>query len=256
MTARRFLACLATLPLAIAATGAPSGCTTFGEETSPPDAGPTTPEAGGVDSGHDATTDAAGGRCQAACPSPCLVDSLDGPQLGWKPRYDPESQLTFAGGRLVTTVPSTGSAAYLERAVTLTPSGVFHLSVAVIADAAPKNGTTLAKVVDSSANEVGIRVDDGRVHACVLVMTGTPLSKCSEPRDLPLQTPVRLTLDVTVPGAAAPAFVTFSIDCQPGDQLLLPTAELLRTDSPANVHLGIEGTGKASYDDLELRPSN
>lgn len=258
MTARRSLSCLAALSLATAAVAAPTACTTFGEESTP-DGGAALDASGGGDAGSpgdaDADADSGGEACKPACPAPCLVDPLDESEAGWTSTVAPGSTLTFPAGRLLSSAPAAGYA-YLERPITITPGGIVHLSAVASVETVATNGTSLAKLVDGATNEIAIQIDDGRVRACVRLTSEAPTARCSPPRDLPLRMPVRLTLDVTLPGSTLPASVTLRVGCSPGDQLMLPMKELLRTDQRATVHLGVEGLGTAYFDDLELRPSN
>lgn len=229
----------------------PTGCTSFGDEPSAPDAGPGPADgASGSDTG--------GGACRAACAG-CFVDPFDSIAPPWVPSFDPGNAVSVVEGRLLASAQS-GGKAYLGRQFSLSANTPLHLSFTVRAEVAPKDGTTLAKVVDRDGNEIGIQVDGGGVHSCVEAKRGGALSgdRCGELQALPLRETVRLTLDVSLPSnpfAPPQNIVKLAVACrEPVVQTVL-RADLLPFEEKVTLHFGLEGPGTVYYDDVDLEPS-
>lgn len=261
MIVKRVIAGLVALPVAMAAFAAPSACTSFSGEEPDPDASAAS-EAGSDGSTTDATTppDAGIETCRAPCGKECLVDPLDGPAPGpgWRQTVPAGNALTFVDGRLLATVPVTGSA-YLAREISISPARPLHLSFSVRLDVSPADGTTLAKVVDSQGDEISVQVDGGSVRACIEVKTPPPLvgTACGAPKKLPLGTDARITLDF----APAPLFnvkniVKLQVGCGEIVQHEFERTDLLPPNTASTLHFGLEGRGTATYDNLDVSPAD
>jgi len=255
---KRLIAGLVALPLATAVAAGPSACTSFGEENTPEAGASVTSfdgaaaESGSTDSGS--TDSGPGSACRPACPA-CFVDSFDTLDGAWKPIFGGGNAVVVAAGQLRSSVPIGGNA-YLERPLQV--AARLYLSFEVRLDVAPSNGTSLAKIVDTVGNEINIQVDDGRVRPCAFAKTGAAVTPaCGGAQDLPPQTPLRLTLEITFAnGTAGGTVVKLAVGCASPALYPIPRDNHLRLDTKVNLHVGVEGRGVATYDDLDLSPPN
>ncbi|MBS2014223.1 MAG: hypothetical protein JST00_15150 [Deltaproteobacteria bacterium] len=225
----------------------PTACTSFSSE--PDDAGTDVATDGGsssADGGGDGSPQTS--DCRVSCPQPgCLREPFDTPLAGgWEKMNSGDGIIDISGG--VFRSQAEAGRAYLYRPLSARTRA--RLSVAVVVDQKPKDGTSLAKIVDGEGSEVNIQFDGSGVHSCV-VIAGTPGPPiCTEIRSLPGGR-ARLTLDANI-FEGGDGTVAFGIDCGFPDKLTL--AGGLEPPASLEVHLGLEGAGRVSYDDLDLTP--
>lgn len=228
-----------------------AACTSFKGEADPVDGGSSGDDAAiGFDG---SVSEASGTQCRDACNAPCIVDRLDSMNAAWTMMSAPPNVLQFAGGFMRSTVPADG-AAYLDRRFTLASGKPFHMSFEVFVEVEPKNGTSLAKLVDGAGSEVNIQVDDKKVATCVHAKENQPATPCSAPAgELHLGDRVRLTLDAVLPTISAPGQLSVRVGCDPPATFPLPRLALLRAGVEVSLHLGVEGPGASiRYDEVDL----